>query len=524
MAKRAQQLILPNLAGISVASLLTALSLGTLLIVALKAGDFSGLNTSDWAAIRFTVLQALVSAIASTVLAIPVARALARRQFPGRTILVTLLGAPFILPVIVAVLGLLAVFGRSGLISSGLVGLGFAPLDIYGFRGVVLAHVFFNLPLATRLMLQGWQAIPAEHFRLSAQLGMGPREISRYLECPMLRAVVPGAFATIFLLCITSFAVALTLGGGPKATTVELAIYQAFRFNFDLSKAAFLALVQFGLCATAALMAWQFSTASQFGRGLDRPHQCWDAKGLRYRAFDTTILTITSLFLLVPLLMVFFKGFEGLFSLPWVLIPATLRSLAVALGSVLLTLTLAIPLAQAVIRHETRQRGLSGLLEASGYLSITASPMVLGAGLFLLLFPYANPAQLALPLTALINAAMSLPFALRALIPALRAVDHDYGRLADNLGMRGYHRFRILTWPRIRPAAGFAAGITAALSMGDLGVIALFADADAATLPLVMYRLMGAYQMEAAHGTALILVSLSLSLFWLFDRGGRTNA
>ena len=49
----------------------------------------------------------------------------------------------------------------------------------------------------------------------------------------------------VFLLCMTSFAVALTLGGGPRATTLELAIYQAVRFDFDLGRAAWLALIQF---------------------------------------------------------------------------------------------------------------------------------------------------------------------------------------------------------------------------------------------------------------------------------------
>ena len=57
--------------------------------------------------------------------------------------------------------------------------------------------------------------------------------------------------------------------------------------------------------------------------------------------------------------------------------------------------------------------------------------------------------------------------------------------------------------------------------MGDLGVIALFADPEHATLPLQMYRLMGAYQMEAAAGAGLLLVMLSLGLFWIFDKGGR---
>jgi thiamine transport system permease protein len=36
-----------------------------------------------------------------------------------------------------------------------------------------------------------------------------------------------------------------------------------------------------------------------------------------------------------------------------------------------------------------------------------------------------------------------------------------------------------------------------------------------------MYRLMGAYRMEAAAGAALLLLAMSLALFWAFDRGGR---
>jgi thiamine transport system permease protein len=52
-------------------------------------------------------------------------------------------------------------------------------------------------------------------------------------------------------------------------------------------------------------------------------------------------------------------------------------------------------------------------------------------------------------------------------------------------------------------------------------VIALFAMPDQATLPLVVYQLMGAYRMEEARAAALVLVALSLGLFLLFERGGR---
>lgn len=75
----------------------------------------------------------------------------------------------------------------------------------------------------------------------------------------MLKALAPGIFATVFLLCLTSFATALILGGGPRATTVELAIYQAFRFDFDLARAAALASLQLALCAVTALAAARFA-------------------------------------------------------------------------------------------------------------------------------------------------------------------------------------------------------------------------------------------------------------------------
>lgn len=521
MARRAQPLGAAIPAGLAAGALVLALSLGTLGAVALRAEGGGGLAPADWAAIRFTLLQAVLSAGLSCLLAIPVARALARRRFPGRGALITLLGAPFILPVIVGVLGILAVFGRNGMVSAALAPFGLGPVDIYGLHGVVLAHVFFNLPMATRLLLQGWLAIPAERFRLAAALGFGPGDVARRLEWPMLREVLPGAFLVTFLICITSFAVVLTLGGGPRATTVELAIYHAFRFDFDLGRAALLSLIQFGLCGLAALLALTVAVPGGFGAGLDRPLARWDADRWPLRLQDAACLTLAGLFLLVPLSLVVTRGLAGLPDLPPAVYHAALRSLAVALASAALTVALALPLALAA----TRLGGLrGGAVQATGMLAIAASPLVMGTGLFLLLFPVVDPVALALPVTAVVNAAMSLPFALRALAPAVAEAERSHGPLADSLGMAGLARLRLVTLPRLRRPLGFVLGLAAALSMGDLGVIALFADPNQATLPFQLYSLMGAYRMEAASGAALLLLVLSLGLFWIFDRGGRLHA
>lgn len=504
--------------GIGAAALVATLILGTLAAVALRAEAGRGLGPADWAALRFTLVQAVLSAGLSVALAIPVARGLARRRFRGRSVLIALLGAPFILPVIVAILGLLQVFGRSGWVSDMLGLVGLPPLRIYGLHGVVLAHVFFNLPLATRLILQGWQEVPSERFRLAAQLGCDGRAMRRLIEWPMLKRTVPGALAVVFALCLTSFAVALTLGGGPKATTLELGIYQAFTYDFDLGRAALLSTVQLVLTVLAGFAALKLSRGDGFGTGLDRAIRRWDGAGGVARLQDGLWITLAALFLLLPLSAIVLSGLAGMVQLPWPVFRAAGVSVAVTAASTLLLLALALPMA-AAIAAERR-----GLVELVGILGLAASPLVIGTGLFILIRPVANPTALALPVTALVNAVMALPFALRILVPAARQTVARYGRLGLSLDMGHWAFFRRVLIPRMRPQIGFAAGLAAALSMGDLGVIALFADAEIATLPLQIYRLMGAYQMQAAAGAALLLLLMSMGVFWLLDRGGRAHA
>jgi len=509
-------------AGFAATGVILLLTFGTLGAVAWRADGAAALGPADWASIRFTVLQSVLSAALSVALAVPAARALARRRFVGRGLLITLLGAPFILPVIVAVFGLIAVFGRAGLVNHGLALAGLEPVSIYGLPGVVLAHVFFNLPLATRLILQGWGLIPPQRFALAAQLGMPPTGVFRHLEMPMLKEVLPGVLVTVFLMCLTSFAVVLALGGGPRATTVELAIYQAFRFDFDLARAGLLALIQFGLCAVAALAAFAVGRPTAFGVGSSQYSGQWLGGGVGLQLVDIAILGLLSLFLLLPLAMIALAGLPALFTIPALVFPAAFRSLLVALAAVTISLSLALPMGWLIV--QLRQKAVARGVELVGYLSIAASPMVLGTGLFLLLFPLTGIAHLALPVTAVVNAAISLPFVLRAILPVLHQSERNFGRLTQSLGISGWGYFRLVLWPQLRPAAGFAAGLTAALSVGDLGVITLFSSPGQETLPLVMYHLLAAYKTDAAGAVALVLVGLSLGLFWIFDQGGRVNA
>lgn len=162
--------------------------------------------------------------------------------------------------------------------------------------------------------------------------------------------------------------------------------------------------------------------------------------------------------------------------------------------------------------------------EVIGTLGVAVSPLVLGMGLFLIIRPFVNPLNMALIVTLCVNAVLSLPFVLRVLRPNVEQTLQSYLKLSQSLGLGAWVRFRWVIWPRLRRPMGFSAGLISALSMGDLGVINLFGDAERATLPLKIYQLMGSYRMEQAASGADLLLILSLGLFWGFDKWGRRNA
>lgn len=501
---------LPRWPGWVAAAAVAVLALGPLAAL-LARGGVAGIGPGDWAALRFTLWQAALSALLSVGLAVPVARALARRRFPGRAAVIALLGAPFVLPVVVAVLGILAVFGRGGAVNAALGAAGVPPLSIYGAHGVILAHVFLNLPLAVRMILQGWQDIPEDRFRLVASLGA---PVGRLLERPMLRAVLPGAFLTVFLVCLGSFAVALILGGGPAATTLELAIFQALRFDFAPDRAATLALLQLALSAGAAAVALAVARPTAFGADSGRVVPRWTRGGIVMRAGDAAVIFAAVLFAGAPLAAVVLRGLPALAEMPPGLLPALGRSLAVGGAATALVLV-------ACVALSLLPRWAA---DSVGTLPLALSGMVLGTGILLLLLPLGNPARFALPVTAVVNALGALPFVWRIVGPALRRVEDDHGRLADSLGLRGWRRLRMVTLPLARPALGLAAGLAMALALGDLGVIALVGTADQATLPLFMAQAMGAYRMADAAAAGTVLALGALAAVRAGDWWGRRHA
>jgi len=478
--------------------------------------------------VRFTLWQALLSTLLSVVPALFVARALARHpRFFGRGLILQLFALPLALPAIVAALGILALYGNAGYFA-GLLGGGNWP-GIYGLSGILVAHVFFNLPLATRLFLEALGTVPANQWRLASQLGMGVRPAFRLIEWPALRAALPGVAGLVFMLCITSFTIVLTLGGGPAATTLEVAIYQALRFDFDPARAVTLTLLQIALTFAVVLALTRLGANTVGDANLPVAPRRYLPAGIAETVLNAALIVLSLLFVAGPMAATITAGLGadlGRLAGEGAVRRATLTSVGLALLSALLSVSLSLSLIMARRVLSLGRRGGAGTwlehaMDTGAGFVLVVPPIVIGAGWFLLLRTAVDVFAIAPLMVVAVNAVMAMPFVIRAVRPAHDAASERHERLCAQLGISGWSRLRLVDWPSLRRplATGFAFAM--ALSLGDLGVIALFGSDSIQTLPYLLLARMGSYRTADAAGLALLLGMVCLALVLATDRLGR---
>ena len=491
----------PALLALTVVFLVIAIGFGSIILVAFSQSSMV-VDSYLLQIVKFTLLQASLSTAISVFLAIPIARALARRRFVGRRTLINLLALPLSLPAIVVVLGITKVFGQHGLFGN--------LFEIYGLTGILLAHVFFNLPLAARILLGQILAIPPESFRLGSQLGFRDCDVWRRIEWPQVAKSLPGVSILVFLLCAASFTVVLTLGGGPSATTLEVAIYQALRFDFDPPRAASFAVVQLAICGTLVLLTFALSKGAIAIPRLRRAVIRYDGTSILARALDSLAIGGTLLLLLPPLLGICLPGFSNIgLDMAW--LPAACTSLEIGLLSAVLALLVVWPLAQKAARAANWRK----LVPLAMLLGLMLPPAMLAAGWFIFLTRFVAFEVPTIALVVGMNALMALPFTYTALGPAVAMTAQRYDRLCAGLGLTGYRRFLVVDLVELRKPLGLAFLMAAIVSLGDLTAISLFGSQNLLTLPAMVYRQMGAYQMSGASGTALVLAILAFLLIGL---------
>lgn len=504
--------------GVLALGLMLLVSGGAFLALASVGDVRSGLALFDdpWfmQVLRFTFLQAFLSATLAVLVALPVARAVALDGgLPGRATFLRLCLLCFAMPSLVLVTGLVVMFGRNGWVTP-LLGEGW---QLYGLTGVLLAHVYLNAPFAVRVLSHRWQAIPPDAWKIAAQLGLVGWQRFRLVEWPMLRAALPAAFGFIFLLCFNSFAVVLALGGGPRATTLEVAIFQALKYDFNPPEALALALLQLVCAGGLFLLLRRLGGLSWLVAA--RPLEGWRPQlGARWLWTGRVAYVLFALALLLPVLSLVPRALgQGLGGLPWGELGRVAGvSLLLGLASAVFALFLALAaLAWWRVNDDGRVRRI---IEVLALHQLVVPGMVLSVGLYVLLLPHLDWTTYGWAAVVLVNALIALPFVFGELKPRIFEYDANYRHLLADLGLHGWAHWRQVLAPFLGASLGRVLAIAFVLALGDFAVVGVFGGDGWRTLPWMIHALAGSYRLAEAAFAALLLLALAALALRVLER------
>lgn len=463
----------------------------------------------------FSIKQATLSTLLAVVLAIPIARALyflpllpAKRSFLSLCLLC------FVMPTLVLITGLLALLGRSGLISPYLGD----DWNLYGLTGILIAHVYLNLPFAVRIILQQLQSIPDTSWRLASQLKLSPVQRFKLIEWPILQSPLLVLSGFIFVLCFNSFAVVLALGGGPAATTLEVAIYQALKYDFNISEALTLAWTQFGIAGLLFLVLSRGGQQNWLSVDTHSDRHRPRFTGIKGTAY-TSIYWLSWLALLAPILALLPPLLtDSSAKLNWnALIAPALNSLLIAGAASVTASGLAYLALQPYRQQRLRNQKRAALTEWLATHALVAPAMVLSVGLYIFLLPLMDLDRWGMLWVWLLNAAVLVPFAVGQLKPRLQQYDQQYSRLSDALKLNPVERLRI-EWPFVRSVFLSSFALLLLLAVGDVAIFSIFGHNDWQTLPWLIYGYAGTYRIAEASLASLVLLTGCIMVVWLFER------
>ena len=452
--------------------------------------------------ILWSVIQAAASCAAALLIGLPIAWCLARYCFPGRSLTLRLLMLPFVMPTLVAGMGVLALFGPQGLLG---INLQDTPwLLLYG-------NLFFNLPLVIRAACEGLAQIPASRLAAARTLGATPWRVFWRVEWPAVRPWLWSALCLVFLYCFSGFGLALLLGG-QRYATVEVEIYQLVAYELNLADAGALALLMLLVTgAMATLYAWlerRLAAPLKVDPLLPRAPQ--GSEWLQLLA----ALGVLLLFGGLPLLAVLWRAGQALLLHG----PDLLRDedIRLALCNSVRFTALAVLLAAGLgCLHAMAARG-SLMLRALAFLPFIVSPVCLAFGL-LLLYPQWTASLLLLLAT---YALLAYPFVARSLAAALDSLPAHWPQAARSLGATPLHAFVRVSWPLLQPAFRRGLAFAAATALGEFAVTLFLSRPEWLTLTTLIYQRLGRPGADNAASAMLLsamLMLLALLAFVLIE-------
>jgi thiamine transport system permease protein len=477
-------------------------------------------------ALAFSLAQAVVSAAGSLLVALPGAYFLGNYSFPGKRLVRSLLVIPFVLPGILVVLGLIVFYGRNGTLNGWLetLGAGFRFTGLYGWPGIILAHILYNFPLGVRAISESWEGLDPAYREASSVLGAHRWQTFCRVTLPLLLPAVTYSFLMAFVYSFLSFTVVLVLGG-LRFRTFEVLIYTVLNKRLDFSAARMFAAAQFALLAGLLLITHRLSRSLRHGLQVVRhlPGLSWRQSKLGMLGF-LNYLVLIGIFFGGPLAGILGRSFRerGLPDTPLTL--ANYRALLepgfhylagkdfwIITGvSLLLALTAGLVCTALAYWGARRESSLSSDrwdLLAQAPLGVSFLTFTLGV--------YTLAGQWLPPLAQVFWAQVFLGFPL--VYARLRLAREELGdellEAAAVLGADPRRRWRDIEWPLLRPALGTGFAYATALALGDLSAVLVLGEGQVTTLPVAIYRLIGQYRFPQALALGTVFVLCATLLF-----------
>jgi thiamine transport system permease protein len=497
--------------------------------------------------IAFTGEQAVLSTIASILLGLPGAFILARFDFRGKSLIKALTTVPFVLPSIIVVLGFVIFFGNNGFLNRAIMaatGGGEPPLKIlYSMRAIILAHTFYNFPICIRLVSSIWSRINPDLERAAQSLGARGFRLFFNVTLPQLLPGILAAAALIFIFCFTSFAVILVLGGGPKFTTIEVAIYRLAKVNLDLKAGSAFAIIEsvlsIGFMWGYIGLQRRVSFAESSGREREKTPFFSLIKG-PWGILAVLYLIVTFLIIVAPMLSAVGNSFlrragwagNTVLTVSWyeklfleagtnAFTVSYLTAIKNSLFFGLMTILFSMPIGTLIAYVTTRRRFFGqGLFDAVTMLPLGISAVILGLG-------YIKAYQhLPWDITgkwyaiAFAHTVIAYPFVIRSTGAVFRKINPSLIRAATSLGANRWKAFWTVELPLIK--SGLIAGATFAfaISIGEINATLMLYNPRLTTIPIAIYRLIGSYNYFAACALGTVLMLLCFLVFLLIDKMG----
>ena len=180
------------------------------------------MGADTWAIARFTVLMALTATALVLPPAIAIGWLLARRQFPGKALLETVVSLPLVLPPVASGLLLLWVFGRRSPVGRALDVVGIEV--VFTWKAVVIAMMVISFPLVARSVRAGIEQVDRRFEQIAATLGAGPFRILHSITLPLAsRSIMAGAILG-FSRALGEFGATIMVAGAIPGRTQTLAV------------------------------------------------------------------------------------------------------------------------------------------------------------------------------------------------------------------------------------------------------------------------------------------------------------